>query len=143
MHMEMRFLYIISKVNQEKFLMLRLNQVGATRRLGMSIRFFDNPLTENEEKMLLISIIGTLETLKRKSIAINEAEKYLFSPHMINKLRDNGCSSKIIDILERGCELEDIASLLPQSLTKNINELQEQALKIVSEYQIYDKKFWI
>lgn len=123
--------------------MLRLNQVGVTRRLSMSIRFFDDPLTENEEKMLLINIIGILETLKRKSISINEAEKYLFSPHMISKLRNNGCSSKIIDILERGCELEDIASLLPQNLTKNINELQEQALKIVSEYQIYDKIFWI
>ena len=108
----------------------------------MSIKFFDDPLTENEEKMLLISIIGTLETLKKKSISINEAEKYLFSPHMVNKLRKNGCSGKIIDILERGCELEDIASLIPQSLLRNINELQEQALKIMSEYQIYDKNFW-
>ncbi|MDL2302254.1 DUF3969 family protein [Lachnospiraceae bacterium OttesenSCG-928-D06] len=108
----------------------------------MSIKFFDNPLTENEEKMLLISIIGTLETLKRKSISINEAEKYLFSPNMVSKLRKNGCSSKIIDILEKGCELEDIASLIPKSLLKNINELQEQALQIMSEYQIYDKNFW-
>ena len=109
----------------------------------MFSEFFDTPLTDKKEKILLISIIGTLETIKRKSISINEAEKYLFSPHMISKLRKNECSGKIIDILERGCELEDIASLLPQSLTKNIDELQEQALKIMGEYQTYDKEFWV
>ena len=50
------------------------------------------------EKMLLISIIGTLESLKGEGLSINEAEKYLFSPHMVQMLKENKCNESIIFI---------------------------------------------
>ncbi len=34
---------------------------------------------------------------------------------------------KILDILERGCELENIVSLIPDKILKTINELENMA----------------
>jgi len=105
--------------------------------------FLDNIISENEEKILLINIIGVLETLRKRKLSINEAEKFLFSPYFIKKLEKRNCNYEIIDILERGCELEDIASLLPQNLEKNIIELKEQSLKIMEKYPKFENKFWV
>lgn len=95
------------------------------------------------EKILLINIIGTLEAVKNKKLSICESEKFIFSPRMVKALKEKRCNDQIIDILERGCELEDIVSLLPQSLERNINELKETALKLMEDYPEYNKKFWI
>lgn len=95
------------------------------------------------EKMMLIGIIGVLEVLKKNGINIDESEKILFSPHMIKKLQGYGCSAKILKILEKGCELEDIASLMPEKLYEVINELQQDSLNLLKEYKVYDKSFWI
>lgn len=40
-----------------------------------------------KEKMLLISIVGVLEAIIAGSLSINESEKFLFSPYMIEKLK--------------------------------------------------------
>ncbi len=111
--------------------------------MGMFMNFLDNIISENEEKILLINIVGVLETLRKGNLSINEAEKFLFSPYFINKLKRGDCNYEIIDILERGCELEDIASLLPQNLEKNIMELKEQALKVIKKYPKFENKFWV
>ena len=95
------------------------------------------------ENMLLISIIGTLESLKGEGLSINEAEKYLFSPHMVQMLKENKCNESIIFIIEKGCELEDIASLLPQKYIDSIEELKQEALTILKEYEVFEKKFWV
>ena len=50
---------------------------------------------------------------------------------------------KIIDILEKGCELEDIESLIPDRLLKVINELEKETLEIIKEYPRFNKTFWI
>lgn len=95
------------------------------------------------EKMLLISIIGTLEALKGKGLSINEAEKYLFSPHMAQVLKEKKCKKSIIFIIEKGCELEDIVSLLPQKYIDSIEELKQEALTILKEYEVFEQQFWI
>lgn len=95
------------------------------------------------EKILLITIIGTLEAVKNKKLSIDEAEKFIFSPHMVKKLKGKKYNEQIINILERGCELENIASLLPHSLEKDINELKESALKLIGDYPEKNKDFWI
>ena len=95
------------------------------------------------EKMLLISIIGTLEALKEDGLSINESEKYLFSPHMVQVLKEKECNKSIIDIIEKGCELEDIASLLPQKYINNVEELKQEALAILKHYEVFEQKFWI
>lgn len=95
------------------------------------------------EKVLVIHILGTLETLKRKKMSINEAEKFIFSPYIVNKVKKRECNDKIVNVLERGCELEDIASLLPDYYMNCIDELSEMALEILDEYPEIDDRFWI
>jgi len=95
------------------------------------------------EKMLLISIVGALEAIKRGGVSINEAEKFLFSPHMVQQMRERQYSESIIVMLEKGCELEDVASLLPQNLMKNIEEMEEEALELMKSYKVFEETFWI
>lgn len=94
------------------------------------------------EKILLIEIVGVLEALTLGKISIDESEKFLFSPHMVKLLRRNRCNKKIINILERGCELEDIASLIPQYLLETISELKLDALEELGKYPEFYEKFW-
>ena len=44
---------------------------------------------------------------------------------------------------EKGCELEDIASLLPQKYINNVEELKQEALAILKHYEVFEQKFWI
>lgn len=48
-----------------------------------------------------------------------------------------------INLLERGCELEDIVSLIPEKLEKIINELKESAIKVLKGYPKFVKTFWV
>lgn len=95
------------------------------------------------EKMLLICIIGVLEAIKGGGVSINESEKFLFSPHIIQRMRERQYDESIIEILEKGCELEDIASLLPQNLIENIEEIKEEALELMKKYKVFEQTFWI
>jgi chemotaxis protein CheY-P-specific phosphatase CheC len=109
----------------------------------MMIEHLSTSMSEIEEKMILLSIIGILEALKRDCLQIDEAEKFLFSPHMINILKSLKGNDKIINLLERGCELEDIVSLIPEKLEKIINELKESAIEVLKGYPKFVKTFWV
>lgn len=100
-------------------------------------------LKKVDEKILLLSILGTLEAVKDGGITIDEAEKFLFSPHMIKELRLKQCNEKIIELIAKGCELEDIASLLPEKLDEVIVELKKETIKIVKNYEEYSNTFWL
>ncbi len=96
----------------------------------------DKILGQNrKEKMLLISIVGTLEAIREGALTINESEKYLFSPRMIKQFRDEQYQESILDILEKCCELEDIESLIPDKLDFSIRELEKEALEALKGYQ--------
>lgn len=95
------------------------------------------------EKKLLISIIGTLEAIKEGAMSITESEKFLFSPHRINQLKRKKYKESLIKILEKGCELEDIDSLLPQNFEKYIEELKVESLEEMKKYESFEQKFWI
>lgn len=103
----------------------------------------NNRISENDEKLILINLVGIFEALKKKRLSIREAEKIFFSPRMVNRLKFLKCNEKIVDILERGCELEDIASLLPDKLIKVIEELEENSFDIMKQYPVFDHMFWI
>lgn len=100
-------------------------------------------LKKVDEKILLLSIVGTLEAVKDGGITIDEAEKFLFSPHRIKELRLRQCNEKIIELIVKGCELEDIASLLPEKLDEVIVELKKETIKIVKNYEEYSNTFWL
>lgn len=109
----------------------------------MKLEFSESGLKPVDEKIILITIIGVLESLENGALTIDEAEKYLFSPHTVRKLYEKKCSLKIIRVIEKGCELEDIASLIPESLSKVIGEIKHEAIGILNSYEEFNKAFWI
>lgn len=109
----------------------------------MIVTIKTNTLEKVDEKMLLISIIGSLEAIKNSAITIDEVEKFIFSPRMIKMLREKKCNEKIVGIIEKGCELEDIYSLLPEKLDEVIYELKQEAIMLVKNYEEYSKMVWL
>ena len=53
----------------------------------MVIKILKNSLEKVDEKIILIAMAGTLETLKSGGITIEEAENFLFSPHIVKELK--------------------------------------------------------
>ena len=103
----------------------------------------EKEINENDEKLVLVSLLGTLIAIERNSLSIAEAEKFLFSPYMISKLRLKKCDEKILNILERGCELEDIASLIPYEMDNAISELEKMTLELLKSYKNFERDHWI
>ena len=95
-----------------------------------------------EEKKILIKIIGALESLNSNAITISEGEKYIFSPKISRKLINMDCNKKITDIIEECCELEDIESLIPEKLCKNINSLKLKTIEVLKSYDNFDMDEW-
>ncbi len=95
------------------------------------------------EKLLLINILGVLEALKNKKITIDESEKIIFTPYTFITLKKKGVNKKIIDIIQEGCELEDVESLCPDKLDTVIENLKRRTLLLLDEYDEDDKQRWI
>lgn len=100
-------------------------------------------LEKVDEKMLLLSILGSLEAITNKVVTIDEVEKFIFSPRMVKVLTEKKCNEKVVDIIEKGCELEDIYVLLPEKLDEVINELKEETIMILKNYEEYSKMVWL
>lgn len=80
------------------------------------------------EQIVLVDIIGLLTCVQEGVITIDEAEVYMFSPYTVNKLKKYRVCDEIVNLIECGCELEDIRDLLPQELDKTISELKNRAI---------------
>jgi len=101
---------------------------------------FDNVV---DHKIILINIIGVLVSIENQCLSIDEAEKFLFSPRIIEELRMLDCNNEILDILEEGCLLENFSSILPERLNANIKMLYNRALTLLNKYQSVEDKNWI
>lgn len=99
-------------------------------------------MNEIEEKKILIKIVGALECLNSSAITISEGEKYIFSPKFSKELINMDCNKKITDIIEECCELEDIESLIPEKLNRNINLLKLKSIEILKSYSNLDTMEW-
>lgn len=102
---------------------------------------------KNEANILiLVCTLGLLE-LEDDLLTIEECDQYLFSPYSLDILQRKGINQNIIDIVHLGTELEDIESLLPHLLEKNIKELHEAAreqLRVIqSKEKTYKIKGWL
>lgn len=105
-------------------------------------------IKENEaERLILVSAIGLLESLENDLLTIEDCEHYLFSPYSVSILEEKGINQKIIEIIELGCELEDIQSLMPDRLKKGIGDLKMQARELLKETlpseDLYEVKNWL
>ena len=95
------------------------------------------------EKIILLSIIGSLDAIKEEAVSIDEIEKFLFSPHIYHKLKQKGYSGDILQIIEEGCELEDIFSLLPDKFDGDIDNMRRKSLLLLKNYEEYNHFFWL
>lgn len=97
--------------------------------------------------MVLVFLIGVLEALEKGIISIDESQDYIFTPYSIRVLNEKGIDKRIIEIIEHGCELEDIQSLLPDKVGEKIKSLKsaaEEQLKSVRQFEKnYEVKKWI
>jgi hypothetical protein len=109
----------------------------------MQVSNFDFGKNEKDEKVLVISILGILDALYEKKITIIESQKYLFSPYIAQKLISLNCKKEIVELVEKGCELEDVASLIPDKLDEIINKLREETLLQLDEIVKYEKEKWL
>lgn len=91
----------------------------------MTITIQKEKLEHVDEKNILLNVIGCLEAVKNGGITIEEAEKFIFSPRMIETLKGKGYNDKIVELISKGCELEDIASLIPHELEKVLEEMKQ------------------
>jgi len=87
------------------------------------------------DKFFSIVVVGLAFALKEKSISVVEAERILFSPYMAVQLARSGCSSGLVDLIERGCELENVESLIPQKLIGVIDEILSGSLGEVKKIE--------
>lgn len=81
------------------------------------------------EKFILLLNIGLASALMEGAVSIEEAENYLFSPYSVRKLDELGISECVTEIIQLGCELEDVESLIPQKLQDNINMIKLKSLE--------------
>lgn len=85
------------------------------------------------ERFVLTSVVGLLSSYQNKALTLNECENYMFSPYVVEKLRDLNIKQSIIEVVELGCELEDIESLLPNELEYEVSKLKDCAIRLLSE----------
>ncbi|UUP42804.1 DUF3969 family protein [Escherichia coli] len=75
------------------------------------------------DKFMAILLSGILHSLKEGSITIDESELLFFRPFISRLLHKNSCDKELIDIIDLGCEFEDIESLVPEHLDDAIKNL--------------------
>lgn len=90
-------------------------------------------------KFILINIIGLMDSLEAGLISIEECEICLFSPYSIEKLEKLHLDKRIIDILQRGCELENIYDLLQDKFIDVVKELKNDSQQILKSLSIFDE----
>lgn len=104
---------------------------------------FSKKQKEVDEKMILVTIMGVLESIKLGGISVDEAEKIVFSPYIVKKLNEKGCNKKIVKIVEKGCELEDIESIIPEKFDQVIDEMKQETKKALQDYENFERDFWV
>lgn len=106
----------------------------------MIINLNDN---SKDNKILLISILGILDSLKYEVITIDEAEKFLFSPYIIGKLKYSNIDNRIIEVLEKCTELEDIKDLIPEKYNFIVNELKQEVIRLLCFLEENSNSKWV
>ncbi|HDN2511873.1 MULTISPECIES: DUF3969 family protein [Providencia] len=83
-------------------------------------------------KFISLLTLGVLTALDKNLISIDEAEGFIFKPYLAKLLEQMGSEEKLIDIINLGCELDDVASLYPEDLHVQIKDLLDKTLSVIS-----------
>ena len=75
------------------------------------------------DKFMAILLSGVLHSLKEGTITIDESELLVFRPFISRVLHKNNCDKELIEIIDLGCVLEDIESLVPEYIDDALKNL--------------------
>ncbi|WPK12740.1 DUF3969 family protein [Lysinibacillus louembei] len=89
------------------------------------------------EKLVLLNIVGVISALEENVITLEEAEKIIFSPYVMDLLHSKRISNDVIEVVHLGTELEDIESLIPGKLIESLNHIKIRAIELLKERNIY------
>ncbi|EBG5297815.1 DUF3969 family protein [Salmonella enterica subsp. enterica] len=95
----------------------------------MNINYSIN--SEHAGKFIGLLVLGVLYSIENKVISIDEAEGFIFKPSTAKILREVLRSRELTDVIDSGCELENIADLIPDDLSGSIKVLIHQTLEFI------------
>ena len=87
----------------------------------------------NLEKLLFIFSYGMTECLKAGAIEIDEAERLLYWPGLMNELEELNFSKELVDVIHLGTELDDVGRLMPDKLESSLDYLSDLALQNIKK----------
>ena len=93
---------------------------------------------QDAEFFLNIFILGVLILLNNKKLSIDDAEKLVFRPGVVEYLNSMSVDKKIVDLVMLGTEIEDIESLIPEQLDIEIQKLIDMAITNLSSKKLSD-----
>lgn len=84
-------------------------------------------------KLVALITVGICDALEDGIIEIADAERVLFSPHVIAKVKL--CDPQIAEIVHLGTELDDINDLVPHDYKPTIQRIRQLALECLERLQ--------
>lgn len=90
-------------------------------------------------KFISFLTLGVLTALDKNLISIDEAEGFVFKPYLAKFLEQIDSDEKLIEIINIGCELEDVECLIPEQLQASIEELIQKTITVISQNEDFDR----
>jgi len=85
------------------------------------------------EKFIGFLTLGVLYSLEHELISIDDAEGFIFMPSVVQVLKEAKLSEELINIVASGCELDDIADIVPDHLRGSISELIARVAMVIKK----------
>ena len=83
------------------------------------------------ERRLAEYALGIAYALEASEISVEQAEDDLFKLDIYKAAKKNRLSKKLIEMLEWGMELEDVAAISSKALTESISKIRQLARGII------------
>lgn len=85
------------------------------------------------EKFIALFALGILHSLQNKTISIDEAEGFIFTPSTSSILYSAGYANELIEIINEGVSLDDYSDLVPELLPEKLRELISRTERFIHE----------
>lgn len=83
-------------------------------------------------KVIALHCVGLLVSFRDGYIPFGDVERF-FLPRMVRILQEQGVDSRVVELVCLGCELEDVKSLVPDKLKRNVDLVLEGFYEYLSK----------
>ncbi|MDF2077299.1 DUF3969 family protein [Pseudomonas mendocina] len=88
-------------------------------------------------RFIALHCIGLLVSFRDNYIPFGDVEGF-FLPRMVRNLQEQGLDSRLVELVCLGCELEDVNSLVPDKLKRNVDLILEGFLEYLLKSSSFD-----